>query len=562
MSVLRTLAVCCDQWPVVASGRPAEAPVAVLHANRVVAVGAAARADGVVVGLRRREAQSRCPSVEIVELDPERDARVFETVMGALESIAPRWEVATPGRCAVPARGPSRFHGGDVALAAVVRRVVAEALGGLPGGDVAGVGVGIADGPRAAAVVAQIAAGRMPAATGGMAGGMPAGAAATGAGCTVVPPGATAAHLARLPVRWIAVGDGGWAGGDGRGRAKEMEDLVGVLGRLGLKNLGRFAALEPTDVLARFGAVGRDAHDFARGAERCTPALGERPPDLRVSAELDPPAERVDQAAFTAKVLADGLHAELRARGAVCTRLLVTAETEVGDRIERLWRHEGGLSAAAVAQRVRWQLEGWLATGRGLGRCRGGVSRIELVPDQVVADDGRQLGFWGGSEAGDRVMRALARVQALLGAEAVTVPEWRGGRAPGQRYRPVPLDTVDLDARVGRDDRPWPGALPSPSPAVLWPGTLDAEVVDAEGRQVRVNGRGALSAPPVSCALAGGEPARVHSWAGPWCVEEHWWDPVAHRRRARLQLVLDRDGGEAHLLSLESGSWWLEASYD
>lgn len=538
--MIRTLAVCCDQWPVVAAGPPAGTPAAVVYANRVVAVNAPAEAEDVSVGLRRREAQHRCPTVELVELDAERDARVFEVVMGSLESIAPRWEVTVPGRCAVPARGPSRFHGGDTSLARAVRRVVRQALEDLPGGGTARVGVGIADGPRAAAVVAQMAAGVDD----------------PGAGCVVVPPGATAEHLARLPLAWMSEG-GAW------GDVAELRDLVEVLGRLGLRTLGRFAALEPVDVLARFGPVGRDAHDFARGEERTSPALGDAVVDLGVSVELDPPAERVEQAAFVAKSLADDLDSELRGRGAVCTRVLVVVETELGDRIERLWRHEGALSAVAVAQRVRWQIEGWLTTDRGLGRCRGGVSRMELVPDQIVADKGLQQNFWGGSTEGrERAMKAMERLQALFGPGAVSVPEWRGGRAPGRRYDSVPLSMVDLDDRVGRDDRPWPGALPSPSPAAVWSRALPAEVTDAAGRRVGVSGRGLLSAPPVRCVLAGGDPLRVRSWAGPWCVEERWWDPLGQRRRARLQLVLDRHGGEAHLLCLESGSWWLEASYD
>jgi len=566
---VRTLAVCCAQWPVVATGRPLAVPVAVVHANRVVSVSPAARAEGVAVGLRRREAQSRCPGVEVVEADPSRDARAFEAVLGALDDIAPRWEVTEPGRCAVPALGPSRYHGGDRALADKVRAVVAGALLDALGDAARGVsiGVGVTDGPRAAAVVAEeVSRDRSVSPVAGRAAGSAGTAASAGSGgalpgpggVTVVAPGATATHLATMPVGNITSGGSGW------GRPAELDELVDVLRRLGLKNLGRFAALEPTDVLARFGPLGRSAHDFARGDERTLMVLGDTPLDLRVTAAIDPPAEQVDRAAFAAKVLADGLHGELAARGLACTRVLVVAETEVGDRIERLWRHEGTLSATAIAQRVRWQLEGWLATGRSLGRCRGGVSRIELVPDEVVPDDGRQVGFWGGSsEVGERAVRALARVQALLGHDAVVVPEWRGGRGPGERFRPVPLEMVDLDARVGRDDTPWPGSLPSPAPAVVWPSPAAAELLDAEGRRVAVGGRGLVSAPPARCAVAGGPWAEVRAWAGPWCVDERWWDPVAHRRRARIQAVLARgDESAAHLLTLESGRWWLEATYD
>ncbi len=506
------------------------------------------------MGLRRREAQSRCPALQVFESDPARDARAFEAVLGALDSIAPRWEVTEAGRCAVPARGPSRFHGGDRRLAVEVAEVVSTALGevfgGIPGAGA--LGVAVADGPRAAALLAEDAA-LGPCVSGPA----PDRGADSGEGYSVcvVPSGETAQWLARMAVANLAAGGPGW------GSVEEIGDLIDVLRRLGLRTMGRFAALEPTDVLARFGRLGARAHDMARGEEKTHVVLADLPADLRVSAVLDPPADLVDRAAFMAKVLADDLHAELSSRGLACTRVMVVAETEVGDRIERLWRHEGALSAAAIAQRTRWQIDGWLTTGRSLGRCRGGISRIELLPDQVVPDEGRQLGFWGGtSEVGERALRALARVQSMLGPDAVVVPEWRGGRAPGERYRPVALETVDLDARVGRDDRPWPGALPAPSPAVVWPSPPPAELLDADGGSVGVDGRGLISSPPVWCAMAGGPRGRVSAWAGPWCMDERWWDPIAHRRRARMQVQVE--GDTAHLLALESGRWWLEATYD
>lgn len=302
------------------------------------------------------------------------------------------------------------------------------------------------------------------------------------------------------------------------------------------------------------------------------------PMELKVTAVVDPPAERVDRVAFLAKSLADSFHAELSGRGLACTRILIVAGTEAGDRIERLWRHEGALSAPAIAQRMRWQLEGWLGSGRTVARCTGGVDLLELVPDQVVPDDGLQLGFWGGSsEAGERAVRALARVQALVGSDGVLVPEPRGGRSPGEQYGLVPLDAVDPVSRAPRDGAPWPGRLPTPSPAVVLARPESVEVLDAAGRRVSVGGRGTISAPPVSVRLPGNGPAAVRAWAGPWCVDERWWDATAHRRRARLQVVLAPEAGDdvedrvsrshpsrgsAHLLTLEDGRWWLEATYD
>ncbi|HEY4728964.1 MAG TPA: hypothetical protein VIJ32_12345, partial [Actinomycetes bacterium] len=124
------LVVWCPDWPVVAAGAPPDSLTAVVHANRVVACSAAARAEGVRPGLRRREAQGRCPELELLAHDPARDARAFEPVLVALEALTPWVEVLRPGECAFPARGAARYHGGEPALAVTVTAAVHAALEG------------------------------------------------------------------------------------------------------------------------------------------------------------------------------------------------------------------------------------------------------------------------------------------------------------------------------------------------------------------------------------------------------------------------------------------------
>ena len=564
---VRTLALRCADWPVVALGDRGGEPVAVLAAERVVAADPAARALGVVPGLRRREAQARCPSIHLAERDESGEARAFEVVLEEMHQLAPRLEVREPGGCSLPTVGPSRYHGGDRALARLVVQQVRAALAAQLGdGRVpCAVGVGIVDGPRAAAIAALEDLGGHRA----------------GQGATVVPSGATSAFLAPLPVELLGVEPPAGS------TAADWDELTSLLRRLGLRTIGRVAQLGAPDISARFGALGVAAHRLATGAETEGPVLAEVPAELRVSAAVDPPAEQVERVAFLAKALADTLHVELAGRGLACTRVLVSAETELGERIERLWRHEGALSPGAIAQRTRWQLEGWLRTGRATSRERGGIVMLSLEPDQVIPDDGVQLGFWGDDGAArERAVRALAWVQALAGAEAVLVPEWQGGRSPGEQYRLVPLDTVDLTARGRSEDRPWPGRIPSPSPAVVEQRPRPVELVDRGGRGVGVGGRGLISASPVRCRIDGGTWVEVRAWAGPWCTDERWWDALAHRRRARVQVVLapegpDERGGEgpssigptspsprhpshgvAHLLTLEDSRWWLEATYD
>jgi protein ImuB len=542
--------VWCPDWPVTAAEVAPDVPAAVLHANRVVAHTPAAAAEGVHAGQLRRIAQQRCPDLVLLDHDPDRDARAFEPVVRAVGRFAPRLEVVEPGWLGLAARGPSRYFGGDERLA----EQLVEATAGAAQ-------VGIADGRFAAAVAARRASDRP----------------------VIVTPGGSAAFLAPLPVAWLAeVGE--LSGLDA--------ELVGLFARLGLARLGDLAALSTGDVLARFGPPGRHAHRLASGSDDRPAGATDPPPERRVEQSFDDPVAQLDPLVFVGKHLADELVAGLAAEGRVCTRLVVTAETEHGERCERAWYRAAGMSVPAMVERVRWQLAGWAASGGGEdpvrhagrssafggriekswcnqpGGLTGGVVLLRLVPAEVRGDDGDQLGLWGGRSAADeRAARAITRLTGLVGDRAVLVPAWQGGRLPGDRYRWVPAATTDLadpDDTAGRlrptqDDGPWPGALPSPPPAVVLPDARPAELVDADGRPVEVSGRGELSSAPASLAIGGRDPQPVTAWAGPWPLDERWWEPRRHRRLARLQVVTA--DGAAHLVVSESRRWWVAAAY-
>jgi protein ImuB len=513
MSATRTLVVWCPDWPVTAAGVGPDEPAAVFHANRVIACSAAARAEGVQRGIRRREAQGRCPELVVLDHDPSRDARAFEPVVAALDELCPRIEILRPGRCALASRGPARYFGGEAALVDKVASTLAPKVAG-------GVRIGIADGPFAAMLAARTSA--------------------------VVPAGRSREFLAGFPVT-----------------ALERPELADLLQRLGLRRLGDLAGLPPAQVLARFGPDGELAHRLARGLDERPLQARIPPPDYSASAELDPPADRVDRAAFVAKSLADSLHEELATRGLACTRILIEAETEHGEELARLWRHDGALTAGAIAERVRWQLDGWLNASAWGDRPTSGIAKVRLTPDEVRPDTGRQLGFWGGSTLLDeRAARALARVQGMLGPASVGTAVLQGGRSPAERVRFVPwgdareADRPELDASLS----PWPGAVPPPAPALVHAPALAASVVDTDGGDVQVTGRGVCSGAPASLSIDGGPWAAVVGWAGPWPVEERWWDPPEHRRRARFQLLTS--SGHAVLAAVEGGRWWIEATYD
>ncbi|MBV9089480.1 MAG: DNA polymerase Y family protein [Mycobacteriaceae bacterium] len=523
-------------WPAVAAasaaGLPSTAPVAVTVANRVVACSAAARSAGVRRGLRRRESQARCTQLHVVTADPGRDARFFETVTAAVDDLMPRAEVLRPGLLVLPVRGAARYFGSEAAAAE--RLVDAASAAG------AECQAGIADQLSTAVFAAR--AGR------------------------VVDPGGDAAFLAPLSIRELATE----ASLSREGRA----DLADLLWRLGIRTVGQFASLSRTDVASRFGADAVAAHRFARGEPERGPSGREPPPELDVEMHYDPPIDRVDAAAFAGRSLASRLHQTLMVTGVGCTRLAIHAITANGQELQRVWRCAEPLTEDATADRVRWQLDGWLNQRTAHDRPTAPVTLLRLRPVEVVSAEALQLPLWGGIGEADRLRarRALVRVQGLLGPEAVQVAVLSGGRGPAERITLAPLG----DELVHQADphRPWPGQLPEPSPTVL----LDdpVELLDAQGHPVRVTKRGMFSTDPARLVAPGRE-GPLSWWSGPWPVDERWWDPdpaagepsqargtSAGGPTARAQVLVDDHGGpgQALLLCYRRRRWYLEGSYE
>ncbi|MCU1364527.1 MAG: hypothetical protein JWN39_166, partial [Ilumatobacteraceae bacterium] len=342
----------------VAAGAVATEPVAVLHANRVVARTPAAADSGVRQGHRRREAQRICPELRIIAHDPARDGREFEAAVRSVAEMVPRLETTEPGMFTFLAKGPARYFGGEHAMALRVATLVADAI---PVMHTWMLGIGIGDGRFTAGVAARDSAVHSRRRTDQQP--------------TIIDPGVSATRAYLAPLSVSALRDVG-------GLSVELVDL---LQRLGLHTLGALAALPAPDVLARFGTPGAFAHRIAGGGDDRPPGTQSAPPDLLAMRLFDDPVKMLDPLVFTAKQLAEELHGLLAANGRVCTRLAVTAETEHGERSEHLWYRPGGLSVAAIVERVRWQLDGWIRKPGGL---TGGVVTLRLVPDEVRSDDG------------------------------------------------------------------------------------------------------------------------------------------------------------------------------
>ena len=526
-AVTRVAALVFPDWPAVAMQQELAARgerhdvVAVLHAQRVVACSAAARVAGVRTGMRRREAQAACADLIVVGDQPERDRLAFEPVVRAVSELVPLVEVGAPGTMVLPTRGPSRYVGGDDALAERLRALVAASDAPLH------FGVGIADG-RLMAMVAAASAIDRPG--------------------VVVPMGRSAELLSRQAVTALSV------------HAAVPIEMISLLQRLGVYTLGDLVAIEEKLLAARFGALGVEIHRLARGLDRHPPIVVAPPPDHATARHFEDPVEDMHRVVACSREMATELCAHLVDHAVSCVSLHVSLQGDHGEHTERVWYESDGLGVEAIAERVRWQMEAWVRS-RTL---TSGVVVIRLVPVELRASTGRQLGLWDPfGEQAEMAVKAAQRLASLLGPEAVRVAEWRGGRDPAEAFARTSVALVDLAHRASTavtPDRRFVGALPSPTPACVHHEPFDVQVFDARRRSIVVSGRHEMSGVP-TCIVVDGKEFGVVSWSGPWPVEERWWDPQRHRRAVRMQVVVGDNPLRALVLTLEQGRWRATARY-
>jgi protein ImuB len=546
---MRVLVAWCPDWSVTAglfelaetqqSGAPlarqltASQPAAVLRNNVVEVCNAAARSDGVRRGMRRRDAQSRCPELVLLPTSPERDARYFEPVLATVEELRPGVAPIRPGLMAVPA--PGRYFGGEPHAAALVAQHLVEA-------GVWDCRLGVADDLFTAEQAARQAMVQ---------------------DCVVVAPGRSATFLQELPVQALATLDDD---------ASEGRALADLLRRLGLMTLGDFARLSAAEVSNRFGGFGLGVWQRVHGA--APTALGSRtpPPELACEVGFEPPLESAEAVCFSVRTTAEKFVQGLSARQLVAVAVRIEAEADGVVTSARTWLHPRCFTSKDLVDRVHWQLQAGTA-GSGLrsrqdsGAVRAPIERVRFLPETVESAADHADGLWGGG-ADEQVTRGVARVQAMIGFDAVRIPVLQGGRSVADRQASVPWGERPIGLRPL--DRPWPGRIPGPAPARVFTAPLTADVVDEAGRTVTVTERGVVTGEPWRYRIDAAPDVAVRrwtpvaSWAGPWPVDDAWWlstEATGGRgRSARFQIVgVD---GRAWLLVWCVDGWQVEAGYD
>ncbi|MFC3398009.1 hypothetical protein ACFOEP_05910 [Microbacterium amylolyticum] len=336
-------------------------------------------------------------------------------------------------------------------------------------------------------------------------------------------------------------------------------DIALLLARLGIRTLGGFTQLSPELVHDRLGDHGLRLRALASGAD--SRHVSPMPPPTEIVREIafEPPLDMAEQVAFAVRQTAEAFCNAAAAEGLIVTAVRITIESDLGGRSERIWQHPEHFDAASVVDRVRWQLE---AEARHKAPVQaqlspsesalpGGASRVLIEPEAVDAATAHQPTLIG-QGPDERSHHAMTRLQSTLGHEGVLTPTLAGGRFLAEREVLVPwgdAQTSDRDPAL-----PWPGSLPDPLPTEIFRLPRSVRVSGAAGAEVRVDERGLLTAPPAE--IAG---KAVTGWAGPWPVVEHTWDVDRARHAHRFQ-VIDASG-DAWLVVLENGEWWLEGKY-
>ena len=608
-------------WPVYAASR-AEGwdvlhPAAVIAEHRVVACNASARKAGVRAGMKQRHALATCPVLHVAADDPAQQAAVHEELLVELESVAAHIETVRAGLLAFPMHALAKFYGDEDTAVELLLNATARA------------NVDCLAGTADDLVTATWAA-RMG---------------------KNVEPGKAGEFVSDLPIEALCI----------EPALHGPREMVETLRQLGVVKMRDLAALRRSDVAARFGQNAVEWHRIASGqpSREVAPRQVEVP--MQVVHEVDDPITNTETAAFVARQAAGRLHEELSSAGDVCLRLAVRARINAPagysgpTEIERVWRCREPLTEKDTAQRVRWQLDGWITRMRGAGAVRGatgvrgrtglgasdestataggglvddeglvdgpgfvddggldgdnwdsdgtvGIVAIELAPVETVPAGSIMPGLWGGPDQGVRAARAAAgRVQALIGINAVLRPIPCGGRAVAGRVVTVPYGEEDPEEVKALSTRRWRGELLAPLPSVIGAhrtaganqlvsplARLSANtgprsrasaragvasgsqmtapsmrhpaakvvVLDAEGEQLYVTGRGLLSGEPTHLRW-GGHTFAIMGWAGPWPVDEQWW--AAGKRYARMQVSTDEPS--AFLLVCKGTRWRIEATY-
>lgn len=334
-------------------------------------------------------------------------------------------------------------------------------------------------------------------------------------GVTVIPPGAEAECLGRLPLEILPL-------------SPEMGE---TLGRWGLRTLRDFAGLPETGIAERLGPEGVRLQRLARGSAERPLAPADPPPIFEETMELEDPVALLEPLSFILARLLNQLCGNLELRGLATNELRLTLCLE--DRTQ----HARALRLPFPMRDSRTFLK-LLQLDLDSHPPQAPVTAVSLSAQPVnprVIQNGLFLPL---APEPQKLELTLARIANLVGENNVGWPEL--------------LDTHRPDAfRLSRDRHPGLSSAAGRQNLHLalrfFRPPLQANVEAPCGRPTRI--------------LARGVRGTVRSVAGPWRSSGDWWTAQAWSRDdwdvalsdgALYRIYLDR----------HNGGWFVEGSYD
>lgn len=468
-------------------------------------------------------------------VDAVNDNDSLATVISELDRITALCEVDDRHSFLFPVRGAARYFGGEDALVRHVHSAITAALPHVR------CGVGVGDSRFVARIAAQHS---------------------SHIGSPIIVGSHETEDLLRvLPVRALLE------------YTDIPADVIAVFQHLGLHTLGDVVGIGETALIDRFGVSGQHVFAIVSGqdVDLFVPSVGHVPvvqicdfDNMAHHALSDAMNDSSIVVVMAEESIRQFVH-RVSTQGLQCLRLRIGCESDHGEHNERIWCDTRGFTEGSIVERLTWQLHHWL---RNVDHYDHPTSYITAVTFEAL--ECRDLSteavtLWDvRSDNTERVVRALARVMSADEKACVTVPVWRGGRDV-TTFDAVDASLFDLhidDDRRRQIEIEWNGGVPAPRPMTLHDSAPPVFLYDELSRPVVVTGRHELSSPPSHVCFPDGTSWTIAMWAGPWPVEERWWDPQRWRRHARLQVLASRGAHTvAWLLSVESRQWKIVATY-
>ena len=430
------------QWLLRARPEWRAGPVAVLAREdlqaEVLHCNTAARRAGVAIGMRHGAALAVAPTLQAAVVTEAELKAAGDELLALLLRRAPRVEPGEAGAFWIDPSGLERLFGD---LERWASGLLAELLAA---GFTAGLVIGFHR-HRAHALARMIRGARV-----------------------LASPEAEASLLGQVPLARIDLPPG----------------LLDSLGQLGIHHLAGFLGLPPAELRARFGlAAALVQARYLAAAPPLRPTLPREP--VVESVEIEPPDDHCERLLFAMRPRVDRILQRLAAEGEVLAALEIEMELDHAPGLRTCIEPAapaGPGEARGLAELLHLRLSGLVLAAP--------VLRVTLTARGVRGRAEQATLIGGASRDLQAAARALARVRAAFGEQAVTRAQLRPAHLPEAGYRWEPITELtcpkvqDVPANHHEAHAAPPlcrRLLPRPRPLAAWSGRDDGSWLASTG---------------------------------------------------------------------------------